>query len=84
MSLRVEVVVRQHASLMTGDRKPLAAKIQGSDLGTIERGTIERIARQTGRNKSKAARHLGLTRTQLYGRLRRYGLDVPPVDVALA
>jgi len=26
-------------------------------------------------NKSRAAKRLGLTRTQLYGRLRKYGLD---------
>jgi len=55
-----------------------------SDLSVVERGTIERILHQTGWNKSKAARHLGLTRTQLYGRLRRYGLEAPPIDVALA
>jgi len=55
-----------------------------TDLGTVERGTIERIMNQTGWNKSKAARRLGLTRTQLYGRLRRYGLEAPSIDVALA
>jgi transcriptional regulator with PAS, ATPase and Fis domain len=55
-----------------------------TDLNVIERGTIERILHQTGWNKSKAARRLGLTRTQLYGRLKRYGLEAPPVDVALA
>jgi transcriptional regulator of acetoin/glycerol metabolism len=31
--------------------------------------------RETRGNKSKAARRLGLSRTQLYGRLRKYGLD---------
>jgi DNA-binding protein Fis len=30
--------------------------------------------RETGGNKSRAAKR-GLTRTQLYGRLRKYGLD---------
>jgi transcriptional regulator with GAF, ATPase, and Fis domain len=45
------------------------------DLGTIERQTIENVLRQTDWNKSKTARQLGLTRTQLYVRLRRYGLD---------
>jgi transcriptional regulator with PAS, ATPase and Fis domain len=54
------------------------------DLSVVERGTIERILHQTGWNKSKAARHLGLTRMQLYGRLRRYGLEAPAVDVAVA
>jgi transcriptional regulator with GAF, ATPase, and Fis domain len=47
------------------------------DLGAIERQTIENVLRQTDWNKSKTARQLGLTRTQLYVRLRRYGLDRP-------
>ena len=55
-----------------------------SDLSTVERGTIQRVLNQTDWNKSKAARLLGLTRTQLYGRLRRYGLEVPPREVAVA
>ncbi len=55
-----------------------------SDLGTIERSTIERIMHQTSWNKSRAARRLGLTRTQLYGRLRRYGLEAPAADMASA
>ena len=50
----------------------------------MERGTIERILNETEWNKSKAARRLGLTRTQLYGRLKRYGLEVPPAVVALS
>jgi DNA-binding NtrC family response regulator len=45
------------------------------DLATIERQTIEKILQQTDWNKSKTARRLGLTRTQLYVRLRRYGLE---------
>jgi transcriptional regulator with PAS, ATPase and Fis domain len=55
-----------------------------TDLSIVERGTIERILHETDWNKSKAARRLGLTRTQLYGRLRRYGLEPPAADVALA
>jgi transcriptional regulator with PAS, ATPase and Fis domain len=47
------------------------------DLGAIERQTIEEVLRQTDWNKSKAARRLGLSRTQLYVRLRRYGLEAP-------
>jgi transcriptional regulator of acetoin/glycerol metabolism len=31
------------------------------------------VMRETRGNKSEAARRLGLTRTQLYGRLRKYG-----------
>jgi transcriptional regulator with GAF, ATPase, and Fis domain len=45
------------------------------DLADSERRTIEQVLRDTDWNKSKAARRLGLTRTQLYVRLRRYALD---------
>jgi DNA-binding NtrC family response regulator len=71
---------RRHLSLRTKMRAPAPS----SDLSVAERGTIERIMHETGWNKSKAARHLGLTRTQLYGRLRRYGLEAAAVDVAVA
>jgi two-component system response regulator PilR (NtrC family) len=45
------------------------------DLETIERAMIEQALQQSRFNKSKAAKSLGLTRQQLYVRLRRYGLD---------
>src|SRR5262249_39626595 len=51
-----------------------------SDLRTAERVTIERILQETDWNKTKAARRLGITRTQLYGRLRRYGLENRAAD----
>jgi transcriptional regulator with GAF, ATPase, and Fis domain len=44
-------------------------------LQSMERAMIERALRDARYNKSKAARALGLTRTQLYVRLRRYGLE---------
>jgi transcriptional regulator with GAF, ATPase, and Fis domain len=50
-----------------------------NDLNAIERQTIEHVLRQTDGNKSKAARRLGLTRTQLYVRLRRYALATAEV-----
>jgi len=45
-----------------------------TDLGTLERQMIERVLHETGWNKVVAAKRLGLTRTQLYGRLRKYDL----------
>jgi transcriptional regulator with PAS, ATPase and Fis domain len=62
---------RRHLSL----RPRIQALSPPSDLNVLERGTIERILHETGWNKAKAARRLGLTRTQLYGRLRLYGLE---------
>jgi Nif-specific regulatory protein len=65
----------------TSDPIPVAPS---SDLSIVERVTIERVLNETHWNKSRAARRLGLTRTQLYGRLRRYGLDAGPTEVAVA
>jgi transcriptional regulator with GAF, ATPase, and Fis domain len=45
------------------------------DLEIVERTMIEQALQQSRFNKSKAARVLGLTRQQLYVRLRRYGLE---------
>jgi two-component system NtrC family response regulator len=47
----------------------------GTDLGAVERQTIAQVMHETAGNKSKAARRLGITRTQLYVRLRKYGLE---------
>jgi transcriptional regulator with GAF, ATPase, and Fis domain len=48
-----------------------------SNLDAIERRTIEHVMAQTRWNESRAADRLGLTRTQLYGRLRKYELERP-------
>jgi transcriptional regulator with GAF, ATPase, and Fis domain len=45
------------------------------DLQTVERRRIEQVMRETDGNKSRAASRLGLTRTQLYVRLRKYDLE---------
>lgn len=49
-----------------------------TDLGTVERETIAQVLRETRWNKSKAAKRLGLSRTQLYVRMRKYSLEQPP------
>jgi transcriptional regulator with GAF, ATPase, and Fis domain len=58
---------------------PVVIVNAGSDLGAAARQTIERVLQETDWNKAKAARRLGITRTQLYGRLRKYGLEGPPL-----
>ena len=57
-------------------RKPVAAL--NTDLGTVERQTITQVLGECRWNKAKAARRLGLSRTQLYVRMRRHGLEEPP------
>jgi transcriptional regulator with PAS, ATPase and Fis domain len=46
-----------------------------ADLSTIERETIAHVLKDTKGNKVRAARHLGLSRTQLYHRIRKYALE---------
>ena len=45
---------------------------------------IEQALLETRGNKSAAAKRLGLTRMQLYGRLCKYGLDRPDLDLSAA
>src|SRR5882762_9191821 len=67
----------------SGPLVPLAAPLgpaggdlpaHGVDLEGMERTLIERALKQTGRNKAKAARLLGLSRSKLYSRMERFGL----------
>jgi DNA-binding NtrC family response regulator len=44
-------------------------------LRNVERELIERVLAESAGNKSRAARRLGLTRQQLYVRLRQYALE---------
>ncbi len=55
--------------------EPAAAAPPAGDLQSVERAMIEEALKSARFNKSKAAKALGLTRTQLYVRLRRYGLE---------
>jgi transcriptional regulator with GAF, ATPase, and Fis domain len=68
------VIEGSHLALETTTAAP-----SPTDLNGIERQTIENVLRQTHWNKSKSARRLGLTRTQLYVRLRRYRLEAPAI-----
>jgi transcriptional regulator with PAS, ATPase and Fis domain len=46
-----------------------------TDLGSLEKHAIEQALRDAGGNKVRAARQLGISRMQLYGRLRKFGLE---------
>jgi two-component system, NtrC family, response regulator AtoC len=63
----------EHLSLLAvkEDMPPLAS----TDLGMLERQAITRALRQAGGNKARAAKQLGISRTQLYSRLRKYGVQ---------
>ena len=58
-----------------GEPKPEPAPAAQTDLDRLERDMIVRALRETGQNKAKAARLLGLTRAQLYSRLEKHRLS---------
>ena len=47
----------------------------GIDLSSVDRALIEKALQQAGGNKSRAARLLGLTRSQFYTRLEKYNIN---------
>ncbi len=68
------LISAQHLTLYA-PRRPVQSRT--TDLSTVERDTIEHVMRECRGNKSKAAKRLGLSRTQLYVRLRKYDLEQP-------
>jgi transcriptional regulator with PAS, ATPase and Fis domain len=56
-------------------RPVVPSPVNSTDLDTLERSTIERVMRESAGNKAKASRKLGISRTKLYIRLRKHGLD---------
>ena len=81
------LITGEHLSLQTPPRPvPVSAPVAvpagataagppAGDLQSMERAAIEKALLEARHNKSKAAKILGLTRTQLYVRLRKYGMD---------
>jgi transcriptional regulator with GAF, ATPase, and Fis domain len=63
-----------HPTSSTTSRTAAAVQAPG-DLKSVERALIAKAMADAHFNKSEAARALGLTRAQLYVRLRKHGLD---------
>ncbi|MBD5608083.1 MAG: sigma-54-dependent Fis family transcriptional regulator [Desulfovibrio sp.] len=57
----------------SGDEPPLS--LAGMSLDMLEKQAIETMMKETGDNKSEAARRLGITRATLHNKLRKYGID---------
>jgi transcriptional regulator with PAS, ATPase and Fis domain len=74
LSLPSPVVIPSHVE-ESNARESIENPEPVSDLKTLERTMIEKALASCRQNKAKAARMLGLTRTQLYVRLKRYGLE---------
>ena len=76
------LIQADHLVLHGGGGRP--AGDSTTDLNTMERETILQVLRETRWNKSKAAARLGLSRMQLYGRIRKYRLEGATADVSAA
>ena len=70
-AIRPEDLALRSASPAQGD---------STELDVLERRTIERVMRDANGNKVEASRRLGISRMQLYGRLRKYGLETRTVE----
>jgi transcriptional regulator with AAA-type ATPase domain len=64
-------IAAEHLSLSVGGDAPWLGT---TDLGLLERQAISQAMREVAGNKARAALKLGISRTQLYSRLRKYGL----------
>jgi transcriptional regulator with PAS, ATPase and Fis domain len=53
----------------------ISVMVDNTDLNVVERQAIERAMRNVSGNKARAAGQLGISRTQLYIRLRKHGLE---------
>ena len=63
------------AAATTAETSGNSGSSSPSDLSSVERAMIKRALEEARFNKSIAAKRLGLTRAQLYTRLKRYGLE---------
>jgi transcriptional regulator with PAS, ATPase and Fis domain len=66
------VIDAEHLCLRARKDVPLSSI---TDLGVLEKKAIERAMRNADGNKVKAAKLLGISRMQLYGRLQKFGLE---------
>ena len=62
-------VIRESDLALASSR---AISPNATNLGHLEERAIADAMREAGGNRSRAARQLGISRTQLYGRLRKY------------
>jgi transcriptional regulator with PAS, ATPase and Fis domain len=66
------VIDAEHLSLRARKEVPLSSV---TDLDTLEKKAVERAMRDADGNKVRAAKQLGISRMQLYTRLRKFGIE---------
>jgi DNA-binding NtrC family response regulator len=70
------VVVQRGEEIRAGDLPlgPPPPRVEETSLAQLERRHIEEVLRQTAGNVSESARKLGIDRTTLYNKIRKYRL----------
>ena len=76
-SLRPAGALTPSAAPLRPAAPPAAGDESGRELSSLERQHIMKVIAETGGNKARAARQLGLSRRALYRRLERHGLAEP-------
>jgi len=78
------LITLEHLPIGVGRSGPAPGPVQGSpgvlpaggvNLEGVERDLIARALQQARNNRSRAARLLGISRSQLYSRMQKHGLD---------
>jgi transcriptional regulator with PAS, ATPase and Fis domain len=64
-----------HHLMLEPASKPIGSA--ATDLNSLEREVMARVLHACNWKKANAARRLGLSRTQLYSRIRKHGLESP-------
>jgi DNA-binding NtrC family response regulator len=70
------LIAPEHLALSSDELLVAPPSAESTNVKAVERQLIEQVMRDCQGNKSEAARRLGLTRKQLYVRLRQYDMQV--------
>src|SRR5262249_2098260 len=70
------LITAEHLPARSGNGKngKSSDPINGRGLPAVERNLVENALKEAGNNKALAARLLGITRSQLYSRIQKYGI----------
>jgi transcriptional regulator with PAS, ATPase and Fis domain len=74
----------EHLALHATDKRSTtpAGHAAASDLRSLERDTILRVLKECAWNKAQAGKRLGLTRTQLSGRMHKHAIEPESLPAA--
>ncbi len=65
------------AAARAAGARPAGAETMDLDLGGVEKRHIERVLASEGSSMARAARRLGIHRSTLYEKVRKYGIERP-------